>query len=192
MKKMFIAAMAAAFFAVLPAGAQTVNSDSWAATDALGRKVRSYDDAPAKRDGKFVAIFYWTWHDVARHNEDWQVKNITEIVRQYPEAMRDINAKAQETWDEAYKSFDSGNFVNVEEMLKTVGDYVATQTNNAMAKAIDAVDATADNWVKEWAKIKGIDLEHWSDMTIGQLNAVRDALKGLFDENGNLIEAVAS
>lgn len=114
--------------------------------------------------------------------------DVSKIIHDYSKAIRDINAKAQETWDEAYKSFDSGNFVDVEEMLKTVGDYVATQTNNAMAKAIDAVDATADNWVKEWAKIKGIDLEHWSDMTIGQLNAVRDALSGLFDENGDLIE----
>jgi len=114
--------------------------------------------------------------------------DVSKIIHDYSKAMRDINAKAQETWDEAYKSFDSGNFVDVEQMLKTVGDYVATQTNNAMAKAIDAVDATADNWVKEWAKIKGIDLEHWSDMTIGQLNAVRDALRGLFDESGNLVE----
>ena len=118
MKKMFIAAMAAAFFAVLPAGAQTVNSDSWAATDALGRKVRSYDDAPAKRDGKFVAIFYWTWHDVARHNEDWQVKNITEIVRQYPEAMRDINHPA---W---VKSEVTGQYYYWEQPL--LGYYLTT------------------------------------------------------------------
>lgn len=114
--------------------------------------------------------------------------DISKIVHDYSKAIRDISAKAQETWDTAYKSFDSGNFVNVEELSKTVGNYVSTQTNNAMAKAIDAVDAAADKWVKEWAKIKGIDLEHWSDMTIGQLNAVRDALKGLFDENGNLAE----
>lgn len=114
--------------------------------------------------------------------------DISKIIHDYSKALRDINAKAQDTWDEAYKSFDSGNFVDVEQMMKTVGDYVATQTNNAMAKAIDAVDAAADNWVKEWAKIKGIDLQNWSDMTIGQLNAVRDALRGLFDESGNLVE----
>ena len=87
MKRSIFAALAALFIVALPAGAQGVDSDSWAATDALGRKVRSYDEAPAKREGKTVAIFYWTWHN-NRHKPTRQVKNITEIVRQHPEAMQ--------------------------------------------------------------------------------------------------------
>jgi hypothetical protein len=87
MKRSIFAALAASFIVALPAGAQGVDSDSWAATDALGRKVRSYDEAPAKREGKTVAIFYWTWHN-NRHKPTRQVKNITEIVRQHPEAMQ--------------------------------------------------------------------------------------------------------
>ncbi|MFR5872021.1 MAG: hypothetical protein ACLUEV_10880 [Alistipes sp.] len=39
------------------APAQTVGSDSWAATDALG-KVREYKDAGDKKKDKFVGIFY--------------------------------------------------------------------------------------------------------------------------------------
>ena len=76
-----------------PLFSQGVNSDSWAATDALGRKVRSYKDAPSKRDGKFVAMFFWTWH---QGNDDttYRVKNISEIVRRYPEAMKDYNHPA--------------------------------------------------------------------------------------------------
>jgi len=41
--------------------AQPVNSDQWAATDALGRKIREFKDAGSRKE-KFIAIFYWTWH----------------------------------------------------------------------------------------------------------------------------------
>ena len=43
------------------AAGQAVNSDSWAATDALGRKVREYKNAGDKKKDKFVGIFYLTW-----------------------------------------------------------------------------------------------------------------------------------
>ena len=92
----FVLAVASAALMLFPSvrsAAQTVNSDSWAATDALGRKVRSYDEAPAKRDGKFVGIFYWTWHN-NHHNPADTIRNISEIVRQYPEAMSDYNHPA--------------------------------------------------------------------------------------------------
>ena len=88
------------------APAQTVNSDSWAATDALGRKVREYKNAGDKKKDKFVGIFYLTWH-MGRNDTTSQVKNITEIVRQHPEAMKDYNHPAWGTskpgiffWDE--------------------------------------------------------------------------------------------
>lgn len=39
-----------------------VNSDTWSATDALGRKVCEYQDVGEKKKDKYVAMFYWTWH----------------------------------------------------------------------------------------------------------------------------------
>lgn len=79
-------------FATQITSAQTVDSDQWSATDALQRKVVEYPDAPAKRD-KVVAMFYWTWH---QGNDDTTttVKNVSEIVRQYPESMQDYNHPA--------------------------------------------------------------------------------------------------
>lgn len=70
-----------------------INSDLWAATDALGRKVRDYSVAGEKKKDKFIAMFYWTWH---QGNDDttYQVKNITEIVREYPGAMKDYHHPA--------------------------------------------------------------------------------------------------
>lgn len=69
----------------IPLSAQSVSSDQWAATDALGRVLSTYSDMEKKKQDKFIAMFYWTWHqqdDVTTY----QVKNITEIIRKYPEA----------------------------------------------------------------------------------------------------------
>ena len=80
--------------------AQGVDSDQWSATDALNRKVREYPDAGDKKD-KFVAMFYWTWHQ-GKDDTTTTVKNITEIVRMHPEAMKDYHHPA---WGKAKPGF---------------------------------------------------------------------------------------
>jgi hypothetical protein len=82
-------------FGLYPSLAQPVRSDHWAATDALGRKVHEYRDTADKRKDKFVAMFYWTWHQ-GIDDTTYQVKNITEIVRKYPEAMKIITIRPGE------------------------------------------------------------------------------------------------
>jgi hypothetical protein len=72
--------------------AQVVDSDQWSATDALERKVSEYSDAGDKRE-KYVAMFYWTWHQ-GKDDTTTTVKNITEIVRKHPEAMKDYHHPA--------------------------------------------------------------------------------------------------
>lgn len=76
--------------------AQEVCSDHWAGTDALGRTLRDYAKAGDEKE-KYIAMFYWTWHQ-RKDDTTATVKNITEIVRQYPEAMKDYNHPA---WGEA-------------------------------------------------------------------------------------------
>ena len=56
-----------------------VNSDTWSATDALGRKVCEYQDVGEKKKDKYVAMFYWTWHQGV-DDTTYTVKNISEIV----------------------------------------------------------------------------------------------------------------
>ncbi len=95
MTKLVLLSFILFFFNLFPLvlNAQTVNSDQWAATDALGREVRTFKDAGDNKKDKFVAMFYWTWH---QGNDDttYQVKNITEIVRKYPKAMKDYHHPA--------------------------------------------------------------------------------------------------
>ena len=71
---------------------QTTISDDWAVTDALGRKAPDYQEVGGKKKDKFVALFYWTWHQ--GNDAPFKVRNITKIVRKHPEAMRDYNNPA--------------------------------------------------------------------------------------------------
>jgi len=137
--------------------AQTVNSDSWAATDALGRKVRSYDEAPAKRDGKYVAIFYWTWHQ-GNDQKDYQVKNISEIVRKYPEAMKDYDHPAWGTkkpgfffWEQPllgyYKTTDKWVLRKHAELLADAGvDVVFFDCTNGDHVFKESYEALCETW----------------------------------------------
>jgi len=70
-----------------------VNSDYWTATDALGRQTPTQDDMGAKKNDKYIAMFYWTWHtdDMADFSP---VMNISEILTQFPEAANDANHPA--------------------------------------------------------------------------------------------------
>ena len=144
-------------FLSAPAAAQEVNPDSWAATDALGRKVRSYDEAPAKRDGKFVAIFYWTWHTF-HHDEKFPVYNITEILREHPEAIKDYNHLAWGPtgphyyyWEQPlfgyYQTTDKWVLRKHAEMLAAAGvDAVFFDCTNGHQTWIPSYEALMETW----------------------------------------------
>lgn len=136
---------------------QAVNSDQWVATDALGRKVRAYKDAGDKRKDKYVAMFYWTWH---QGNDDttYQNKNITEIVRKYPEAMKDYNHPAWGSkkpgfffWEEPlygyYKTTDKWVLRKHAEMLADAGvDAVFFDCTNGSLTWQDSYEALMETW----------------------------------------------
>ncbi|MBI1389382.1 MAG: hypothetical protein GC154_13140 [bacterium] len=53
---------------VLTASTQPVDlySDTWGATDGLGRAVPGYDECGPPEADRWVGIFYWTWHTEGR------------------------------------------------------------------------------------------------------------------------------
>ena len=71
--KLLILALAWAQYSA--AQSETVNSDYWAATDALGRQVGRYDDA---QHDKQVIMFYWTWNE-RRDPKGTEAKNISPL-----------------------------------------------------------------------------------------------------------------
>ncbi len=139
------------------ARAQEVNPDSWAATDALGREVRSYDNAPAKRDGKFVGIFYWTWHN-SNHNDKYPVYNVSEILRKNPEAIKDYNHPAWGPkgphfyyWEQPlfgyYQTTDKWVLRKHAEMLAAAGvDAVFFDCTNGSLTFKESYEALMETW----------------------------------------------
>jgi hypothetical protein len=57
-----------------------MHSDSWVATDALGRKLPGYKECGPPRHDRFVGIFYFTWHQPGPGPYD-----ITKILAENPE-----------------------------------------------------------------------------------------------------------
>ncbi len=83
---------------------------TWALTDDLGRKVASFEEAGPKREGKSVALFYWTWHS------NWETSDamsMTNFAAAHPELKYDYDNPAwpQNTtwyWDEPLFGFYAG------------------------------------------------------------------------------------
>ena len=135
---------------------QDFNSDSWAATDALGRKVRSYEDAGTKRKDKFVAMFYWTWHiyDLSKGSK---VNNNTEIIRKYPEALKSFDHPA---WG------NTGRYYWEEPLLgyyKTTDPWVLRKHAEMLADAgIDVVFFDCTNLTLTWKESYDVLMDVWS------------------------------
>ena len=67
------------------AGEWDTASDTWTATDALGRKVPIYPEVPAPRADRSVGIFYFLWHGAHAQGGPFDV---TRILAADPDAMQ--------------------------------------------------------------------------------------------------------
>jgi len=148
-------------FSMLPGNSQNsrISSDQWAATDGLGRRLPGEPEVGATRKDKFVAIFYWTWHQ-GDDDTTYQVKNITEIVRKYPEAMKDYHHPAWGTkqpgffyWEQPlfgyYKTTDAWVLRKHAELLADAGvDAVFFDCTNGTITWQDSYEALLNAWDK--------------------------------------------
>jgi hypothetical protein len=175
--------------------AQQVNSDFWAATDALGRSVGTYSE---QHPDKQVILFYWTWNE--RHDASGtEVKNVSDIVRRYPEAMRDANHPSWKNhpgyfwWEEPllgyYKSYDRWVLRKHAELLADAKvDAVFFDCTNGSF----TWDASTDSLLEVWdqAQRDGVNVPRigfllpfgYSDASLKSLRHLYDRLysKGLY------------
>lgn len=63
--------------------------NNWPATDALGRELSTHAEVGDPREGKFVGLFYWTWH--ARQSKDKAALDVTEYLVRNPGAKDDFD-----------------------------------------------------------------------------------------------------
>ena len=143
--------------------AQQVCSDYWSATDGLGRALQRYDGA--KQD-KTVIMFYWTWHNFP-DTPGSEVKNISQILRQYPEAMRDAKHPAWVKnrsrndfyWEEPffgyYMTTDTWVLRKHAELLADAGgDAIFTDCTNGSQTWDESTDSLLYTWKQ--AKLDGV------------------------------------
>lgn len=144
----------------------TAESDNWALTDALGRKSRSHDEAGDRNNDRFVGMFYWTWHqgydsNGGNDNPYIEVKNITEVLKQHPEAINDYNHPA---WGEPGKR--PGIFYWDEPIFgyyKTTDPWVLRKHAEMLADAgIDCVFFDCTNGAHVWEHSFRALLKTWT------------------------------
>ena len=78
-----------------------VDSTLWNAVDGLGRTLPSYEEIGNKKQ-RYVGIFYWTWHN---NNSKCKPANVTQILKEYPEAIRDYNHKVWKNYESGWSFF---------------------------------------------------------------------------------------
>lgn len=117
--------------------------------------------------------------------------DLSKVIHDYQKSMTEAADKFNDERAKVVEALADGDFKGAGDLYDAASKWYNTQTQNAMNKAIDSVDNLADKYIKEWAKIQGIDLEHWSDLSIAQMKRVKRALEELFDEDGNLVGNIA-
>jgi len=135
------------------------NQNQWTGTDALGRKLSDGLTLDTPKKNKYVGIFYWTWHtdNIADYSP---VMNITEIRKQYPEAMSDFNHPAWNNkpeggvfwWDEPLFGY-----------YRTTDEWVLRRHAEMLADAgVDVVFFDCTNGSQTWKTSYTKLLETWS------------------------------
>lgn len=66
-----------------------VKPDTWVAVDGLGRTLPTYAEVGETDNEKFVGLFYWLWH--YNFASGFEADNVTEILKETPEAVRDFS-----------------------------------------------------------------------------------------------------
>lgn len=140
-----------------PINKLNVRPDLWTATDGLGRTMPTYKDVGDKKD-KYVGMFYWTWHKATPTT--LVPRDITKIMKQYPEAQNDYNHKVWYEvenpiyyWEEPiygyYLATDKYVLRKHAELLADAGvDVVFFDTTNGTYLWIEQYEALCEAWIE--------------------------------------------
>lgn len=128
------------------------------ATDALGRRLPTFEEAGSSRKDKLVGLFYWTWHTDANATFS-PVLNITQILQQYPEAANNADHPA-------WQGITSGVFWWDEPLFgyyRTTDEWVLRRHAEMLADAgVDVVFFDCSNGNLTWKTSYTKLLEVWS------------------------------
>ena len=174
------------------------DASMWVGTDGLDRDLTTYEQASGIREDKYVGIFYHTWHAGHAWNK---LVNVTKLVEQYPEAVKDYKHSAWGDsticfWNEPiYGYYNNGidRYVlrKQAELLADAGvDVVFFDNTNGTENYIQAILTLCEVWAE--ARADGVKTPQISCMlnmyeyedTARQLIELYDVIydKGLYQD----------
>lgn len=173
-----------------PTAQDFVSDDSfyWVATDGLDRTLPTAPETGGKREGKYVGIFYHTWHSAFAYRD---VTNVTELVTKHPDAIRDYNHPAWEGktncfWNEpiwGYYNNGVDRYVlrKQAELLADAGvDVVFFDNTNGTMNFVDAILTLCEVWAE--ARADGVRTPQISAMlNMYQYDQTAIQIKELYD-----------
>ena len=133
---------------------ETAGTDTWTATDGLGRTISTYDETGDKKE-RFVGLFYWSWHDQNGGYSTTLPYNNTTILNTYPDAVKEPYSPAwgplasPHVWNESlygyYRSSDKWVIRKHAELLADAGvDVILLDFTNASEVFKNATDTIFD------------------------------------------------
>ena len=163
--------------------AAEVRPDTWAAVDGLERTLVDNDETGDVREGKTVAMFYWSWHYSQAGKGTYIPTNVTQVISQFPNAINNFTHEAWDGakkyfWDEPvfgfYKTNDKYVLRKHAEMLADAGvDVIVFDCTNNTALFKESYTAIFE--VFEQAKEEGINVPKVAFMLgFGDTGTVRD------------------
>ena len=183
-------------FSTGASGAEKVSGEilpsTWAAVDGLGRTLSTYNDVGEKRQDKYVAMFYWTWH--YPWVKDYEPITTGSVLDVYPDANNDWDHPAWGNyidgrpffWDEPlfgfYTNTDEYVLRKHAELLADAGiDVVFFDTTNGTLVFEDAYRKLLKVW-KE-AKAEGVNAPKISFiLNFSNLDEIRTQLHFIYDD----------
>ncbi len=172
---------------------EVVTPDQWVVVDELGRTMPTYEESPKKATEYKVLMFYWTWHDSRQLNYP-KVVNISQVIREHPEALQDYN---HEAWGQPlqpcfwgtplfgyYRTTDKWVLRKHAELLADAGvDAVFFDCTNGNFIWEESTTALMDTWAE--AKQDGVNVPQISFLlpfgpTEGSLDSMRNLYKNIY------------
>ena len=174
-----------------PAAQNFISDDSvyWVGTDGLDRVLPTADEVGEKREGKYVGIFYHTWHSAFAYRD---VVNVTELLKQYPEAKNDFyhsawNGQTNCFWNEPLWGYynngiDRWVLRKQAELLADAGvDVVFFDNTNGTMNFVDAILTLCEVWAE--ARADGVKTPQISAMlNMYAYDETAIQIKELYDE----------
>jgi len=188
-KQLFVVAIFLLFPQIL---VSQVSSDQWSAEDALGRRTISYEEAGPKREGKYIGMFYWTWHTDGLAEwvmPDGSIANTTEIITNNPGAEDDPDHSAwQNVWDGGVFWWDEPLFG----YYRTTDTWVLRKHAEMLADAgVDVVFFDCTNGNFTWKSSYTVLLETWAQAREDGVNTPKISFLLPFGPTTGSKEAIA-